>query len=271
MTQKQVERRMIFVGIVANTISTVAGIFIYCLTGIQALFIDCFFSFIALLSSVTAFVISKASKRTTKHYPDGLHFLEPLYGIAKSLLTFGLFFSAVIFSGQVAWDYFTLGVGEPMNTGPVLPYTIALVFCCFGFSFYTKRQNRKISNTSTILTIESKTSFLDGLQSFAIGVAVLLLNMVDIRGPLGFLHYTGDFFVTVLLVITSLKEPVEEFITAFRELSGGTTSDPVLETAVCTAIQNHCSDILPVERYKIVKTGRADLYGLHFHCREYCR
>lgn len=256
MFQKTRERRALCVSIAANFIFTVAGVWIFYLTNIQALFLDCFFSFIAFLSSIAAFIISKASKKKTKHYPDGLHFLEPLYAILKSILTLSLLIFSVCSTAIVAWNYFSSGTGEPMNTSPVFPYTIAMVIMCFSLAFYNQWQNRKINGTSTILKAESKTNFVDGLQSLGIGVAVVLLNFVDINGSLGFLHYTGDFFITIILVLFSVKEPAEVIISAFRELSGGTTDDKELEKTVCDSLKKNLkAEKITLEKYKISKTG----------------
>ena len=64
---------------VVNAIITGAGIWMYFLTDLQMMFLDGFFSLIGLLSALAAVLISKVSKRSTKHYPHGLYFLEPLY------------------------------------------------------------------------------------------------------------------------------------------------------------------------------------------------
>lgn len=256
MSQKEKERRALCVSIIANFSFTAAGIWIFYLTNIQALFLDCFFSFVAFLSSIAAFIISKASKRKTKHYPDGLHFLEPLYAILKSILTLSLLIFSVYSTAITAWNYFFNGVGEAMNTSPVLPYTIAMVTMCFSLAFYNHWQNHKINGTSTILKAESKTNFVDGLQSLGIGVAVVLLSFIDINGSLGFLHYTGDFFITTILALFSLKEPVQVIISAFRELSGGTTDDKELEKTICASLnRNLKTEKINLKKYKISKTG----------------
>ena len=45
---------------------------------------------------------------------------------------------------------------------------------------------------------------------------------MDIKGPLGFLHYTGDFFITLILVIFSLKEPLSVLSESFKEFARST-------------------------------------------------
>ena len=86
--QKKIEQKALIVCVFFNLIMTGAGLWVFLSTGIQALFLDFFFSFIAALSAVSAIIISKVSKKQTKHYPYGLYFLEPLYAIFKSLFTY---------------------------------------------------------------------------------------------------------------------------------------------------------------------------------------
>lgn len=255
MTQKQREERAVKYIILGNFIATLAGIWVYIATDSQALFLDAFFSAIAMLSSVAAFVISKAGKIQTKHYPDGIHFLEPLYAVLKSLLTLVLLVYSVCSVSSGAWNYWVNGVGEPFTIGPVVPYAFAMVAQCFLAAFLIHRENKKINFTSTILSAESKTCYVDGLQSLGIGIAVCGLYFIDIDGKLGFLHYTGDFFVTVILALFSVKEPIWVLINGFRELTGGTTSDKEMTDAVHAAVLSVCDGEIKICREDVVKTG----------------
>ncbi len=243
MSQKTIERKALVISVSINLIMTAAGFWVHSITGIQALFLDFFFSFIAALSAIAAIVISKVSSKRTKHYPNGIYFLEPLYAIFKSLLTLSLLAISVFSTATSAYAYFTQGMGEPMNIAPVLPYSLAMVVLCFGLSLFNKRQNKKMNNVSTILTVESKSNFIDGILSLGVGVAVIPLHFISIDSSLGFLHYTGDFFITTVLVLFSIKEPVKVLISSFRELSGGTTSDNVATKNIRSVVQKH----LPIE------------------------
>lgn len=255
MTQKQREERAVRFIIIGNIIAAAAGVWAFIATGSQALFLDAFYSAIALLSSVAAYVMAKTSKIKTKHYPNGLQFLEPLYAVLKSLLVLILLVYSVYSVSLDAWVYFTQGEGQPINIGPIIPYAIAMVIECFFFAYYTYSQNKKMSFTSTILAAESKTCYVDGLQSLGIGVAALIIYFIDIDGKLGFLHYTGDFFITVVLAICSVKEPICVLKNGFLELTGGTTDDEELENRVNEAIKRHCTDKLLIKQVRVVKTG----------------
>lgn len=147
---------------------------------------DAFYSGVALLSSIAAYLMARASKAQTRHYPEGLHFLEPLYAVLKSLLVLLLLvFSAYSVSAE-AWNYFIYGKGQPLNVAPIIPYAIAMAIECFFMAYFTYSQNKRINFTSTILSAESKTCYVDGLQSLGIGIAALVIYLVDINGKLGF-------------------------------------------------------------------------------------
>ena len=252
--QKEIERKSLLVSSSINFIITGAGIWVFSVTKIQSLFLDCFFSLIVFISSILAIIISKSSTQKTRSYPDGLHFLEPLYAVLKSVLTLTLLIVSASLVSITAYKYFVYGIGEPMNIRPVLPYTISMVVLCFGLSFFTKMQNMKIGNISTILTTESKSNFIDGLQSLGIGIGIIFLYLIDINSNLGFLHYTGDFFITMILVILSLKVPIKVIITSFKELSNGTASGN-LETDINNIVHHHLNSILEYHRCDIFKVG----------------
>ena len=243
MNQKRIEQNSLIVSSIVNFVIAGAGVWVFLATHIQALFLDCFFSVIGLVSSILAVIISKVSKKRTASYPDGIYFLEPLYAILKSLLTLILLVVSVVATSKAAYEYFAYGNGSPMNIGPVLPYTISMVVLCFGLSFYNAMQNKRTNNTSTILTAEAKSNFIDGLQSLGIGVAIVILNLIDINGSLGFLHYTGDFFVTVILAIMSLKQPIKVLIGSFTELSNGTTRDKEILRVVRRSVNTHLENL----------------------------
>ena len=111
---------------------SLGGFIVFGLTGLQALFLDAFFSFIAFLSNIMAIIFAKYSKKKNSAYPTGMYFLEPLYGIIKALLIFTLLISSTLETSISAYNYWTFGAGEAINILPVLPYSVAMVALCFG-------------------------------------------------------------------------------------------------------------------------------------------
>lgn len=225
MEKKVIERKALMVSIVMNLINGLAGILIYIVTDLNALLLDGVFTLIAFVSSIAALFISKNSHRTTENFPNGMYFLEPLYGILKSIATLMLLVITLLETSATAYAYFVHHDGQPMVTGPVLPYTIIMVISCFGLAYYNKRQNRKINGLSTMLEAESRGNYIDGLISAGVGVAIIALSLVDINGPFGFFHYTGDFFITFFLVVFSLKEPISVLSQSFKEFARSTVQN----------------------------------------------
>lgn len=232
MNQKQIENRALGVTIFVNAIIAVSGIVVYFLTDLQTLFLDGFFSLIALVSTIMAMLISKLSKKETKYYPHGLYFLEPLYAVFKSVLMLVLMVVALVTASGVAYNYFVYGKGQVMNTAPLPAYAVLMAVLCLGLGLFNRSQYLKTNKTSTILRAEYQTNIIDGLQSIVIGVAIILLKLVPLNSALGFFHYTGDFFIALLVIIASIKEPVLLFFDAFRELTGGVTKDKKIVSIV---------------------------------------
>ena len=249
MNQKQIENRALGVTIFVNAIIAVSGIVVYFLTDLQTLFLDGFFSLIALVSTIMAMLISKLSKKKTKYYPNGLYFFEPLYAVFKSVLMVVLMVVALVTASQVAYDYFVYGKGQVMNTAPLPAYAVLMAVLCLGLGLFNRSQYFKTNKTSTILRAEYQTNIIDGLQSIVIGVAIVLMTLIPLESALGFLHYTGDFFIALLVIIASIKEPVLLFFDAFRELTGGVTKDPKIISVVKEVTG------LEEERFEIYKIG----------------
>lgn len=232
MNQKAIERQSLLVSTGMNAIIALSGLVVYVITDLNFLLLDSVFSVIAFLSCLAALLISKHSHRQTDRFPLGLTFLEPLYGLLKSIATLMLLIITLLETGAEAYAYFFHGEGYPMETGPVLPYTLTMVVLCLGLAAYNKRQNQKIGGLSTMIEAESRSNLVDGLISAGIAGAILFLYVIDLDGKLSFLHYTGDFFITAILVAVSIKEPWTTLTSSFGELVRSTTQDQAIRQQV---------------------------------------
>lgn len=256
MNQKKIERNSLIVSAVVNFIMAAAGVTVFFVTKLQSLFLDGFFSFIAFLSTIMAVVFSKVSNKKNKTYPTGMYFLEPLYGVVKAVLTFVLLISATLESSATAIDYFFKGVGNPIQIDVVLPYSLLMVVMCFGLSFYNRKQNKKINNVSTMLTAEANSNVVDGIISGGVGLLILLLKLVPLESPFRFLHYTGDFFITIMLVAISVKEPISTTIMSFRELTSATIKDETIKTIVRNIVRKEIKEENIDNKFEIYKIGK---------------
>ena len=255
MQHKQIERKALGVGIVINILMVIAGAIVFFMTGLKAMFLDTTFTVISVVSGLVATYLSSRTVRTTERFPNGMFALEPIYAICKAIFTLSLLVFSFLDVAQVAWDYFVLGVGERASFGPVVIYQILTVATCFGLLMYYRRQNARIGDSSMMLRAEAQSTLVDGMISFGIGLAAVVLVLLPAGGPLDFLHYTGDFFITTVIVILAVKEPVEVLRDAFVELVGGVHDDDETNAFVETAAQRHLPANTEYERTMIFKTG----------------
>lgn len=255
MNQKQIEKQSLKISAIVNFITAVAGIAVFVFTMMQSMFLDGFFSLIAALSNLLAIFFSSASKKKNAAYPTGMFFLEPFYGILKALLMLVLLAVSTYESTVSAIEYWTEGTGNIINIWIILPYAVVMVAMCFWLSYFNKKQNKKINNASIMLTAESKSNLIDGVISGGIGVLVLMLAFISIDGPLGFLHYTGDFFITIALVAIFIREPIQLFATAIRELSGATVKDKEIKKLVRKIVLEQLQDEDLDNKFEVYKVG----------------
>ena len=255
MQHKQIERKALGVGIIINILMVVAGAIVFFMTGLKAMFLDTTFTVISVVSGLVATYLSSRTVRTTERFPNGMFALEPIYAICKAIFTLSLLVFSFLDVAQVAWDYFVLGVGERASFDPVVIYQILTVATCFGLLMYYRRQNARIGDSSMMLRAEAQSTLVDGMISFGIGLAAVVLVLLPAGGPLDFLHYTGDFFITTVIVILAVKEPVEVLRDAFVELVGGVHDDDETNTFVEQAAQRHLPANTEYEKTMIFKTG----------------
>ncbi|HFU4011909.1 TPA: cation transporter [Streptococcus suis] len=264
MDPKKIEARSLTISALVNGLSGLVGLAVYIMTDLNALLLDSVFSLIAFVSSVVAVYISKNSHRRTTTFPQGLHFLEPLYAIMKSLATLLLLVFAVLETAATAFAYFVHGIGHQMTTGPVIPYTSIMLFVCFGLYGFNRYMNQKIGNISTIIAAEAKGNLIDGLISAAIGIAFLFLAFIPVNSPLQFLHFTGDFFVTVALAVISFKEPLQLLMSAFMELAHGTIQAPDLRDNIYDILTPYLEEEEDLD-ILIYKQGMQLKVKIHLH------
>ena len=255
MPQKQIERNALIVGIVVNVITVVMGMVVFFMTGLKAMFLDVAFTAISVVSGLVAVFLSTHTVRTSDRFPNGKFALEPIYAICKALLTLSLLLFSLLDVTQVAYDYFVLGEGERIETGPVVIYEIAVVILCFALFAYYRRQNRRLRGASTMLGAEQNSTFVDGAMSFGIGAVAIFLWVLPTGTPFDFLHYTGDFFITLALVLFTVKEPFGVLRDAFVELVGGVHYDEETTAFVEESALRHLPANTAYEKTLVFKTG----------------
>lgn len=255
VTAKQTELRAIRVGIGLNLLMGAAGFIVYQVSGVQALLLDSFFTLISVFSGVAAAVISKISARKSNAFPYGLYALEPIYVVLKSLLILFLMLYTTVTVSSKALAYYLDGSGEVMLTGPIVPYGAVMALLCGLLYFFYSRQNRQIYGNSIILQVESKAALIDGMISAGIGIAALLISFIEEGSPLSFLLYTGDFYITLLLVLVSVKEPVLTLKEAFTELASGIVTNEKVRSDVESCVSDCVAEVFFIRNCLVHKVG----------------
>ncbi|MFT8916401.1 MAG: cation transporter [Oenococcus sp.] len=255
MTAKKIEQKSLLVGIFVNLLMSCAGILVYHTTHIEALFVDAYFSVITFFSAIVSLIVSKLSGHCNKMFPDGFFVLEPLYSLFQSVLTVVLLSTSLVTVGFKAYAYFMRGEGSVLDVGPILPYEMVMILLSWSLSYFYKKQNQKIHHLSTMLFAETQGTFVDGMMSLGIGVAALILLFIQPNSALGFLRYTGDFFITLLLVLLTIKMPLQVIKSAFGEISGKLLLNPEIHRWIDVCLKKHPLEGIKIKKYFVYKVG----------------
>ncbi|KFI82862.1 cation transporter [Bifidobacterium psychraerophilum] len=216
------ESNALLLGTFVNAGMGLAGLAVYLITDIQALLLDAAFTIISVVSGIVSILVSRTSSRRSARYPYGRFALESLYMLAKSALIIALMGLTLWKVSVKAYAYLRSGTGEAMNVGPVIIYEIVMVSCGFCLYAFFRFRNRQMNNTSSLLRVESTNARIDALMSGGIGVAAIVVSQIPHDSPFSFLLYTGDFFITAILTVFTIKDPVVMCVQAWSELSNGT-------------------------------------------------
>ena len=125
-------------------------------------------------------------------------------------------------------------------------------FCLYGFY---RRQYKKTKETSIILAAEAKNTLIDTLMSGAIGIGVLFLSIIPEDSQFAFLLYTGDFWITLFLVLFTIREPITVCKNAFIELSNGVVTDEDVKSSIEEVVEKNLPEDMEIRSCHIHKTG----------------
>ncbi|KRN06215.1 cobalt-zinc-cadmium resistance protein [Liquorilactobacillus sucicola DSM 21376 = JCM 15457] len=252
---KKVEQNALLFSASTNFVMAVAGVIAFHSTHIQAIFLDAYFSVIAMLSSFAAIFISHFSGRKTAHFPRGLYMLEPLYGMFKALFSLIITIIAVCGSIRALVVYIVMGVGERLELGPVLPYTLVMIAMSFALAYYCRKKNHSIMNASTMLLAESKIAFMDGILSVGVGLGIILAYFLGTFQPFKFIMFIGDSLITLLLVALTIKEPLKLLWRSFVEFAHGTITDKKINDDIRNVLKKRLTGTVKNFNFEVVKIG----------------
>ncbi len=254
----KIESKALLLGFFINLFMGIAGWYMFLKTDIDALFLDGNFSLISALGCIAAILISKYSDKKTKRFPHGMHFLEPLYATLKGFLSLTLIVIAAVSAVDKLYKFLFLDEGKILEMGNILYYSLLMTFLCFLLSFVFGIYNKKIDERSTMLGVESKASFVDGIISLGLGVAILLITFLPKEGNTLFVYYIGDALITIFLIIFTIKTPIEAFKESFTEVMYGTIKKGEIKKHIENTIESENVDFknLLIKNVYIHKVGK---------------
>ncbi|HBB05120.1 MAG TPA: hypothetical protein DCZ41_00755 [Firmicutes bacterium] len=138
---------------------------------------------------------------------------------------------------------------------PVIPYCFSADAICLALGLFNRWQNRRINNLSIFVETENKTNFVDGILSLGIGVGAIFLYFNDPAGPLGFLSFAGDMFITAILRLFSVKEPIQVLVEYFRGLTNSSSADKGITENLETVMKSFEVAPFDYDGYDVYKTG----------------
>ena len=255
----QIESSALKIGVVVNLLMAIAGWVAFSLTGSEALLLDGNFSFISSVTTIGAIIIIHKKHKRTSVFPYGRYFYESFFTLSKGILILGLIIAA-LFQNIVKIIKFIEGEKlEKLQTGPILIYMVLMIFLCFGLAFLYQHKNKKIHFQSSILTVETKASKIDGFMTIAVGIALVLTTFVPETSKLSFLLYIGDSIIVILMCLFLFKTPFEVIKGGFIELGGGSLQNPESVQEIEAVVKNLLPEGLQVNNCYISKTGSSHL------------
>ncbi len=236
-----IESKALRFGVAINLIMAIAGWITYYYSNSEALLLDGNYSFIAAIATLSAIIIIKRRHIKTSIYPFGSYFYESFFVLLKGVMIFAITTVALIQNAVKIIDYLNGEAVARVNIGPVLYYVILMMVLCFGLGFYYKSKNNQIDNKSSILSVESQASVIDGFLTLGVGIALLLASIIPLNSPLDFLLYIGDAIIVLILCLLLIKAPLRTIKEAFIELSGGVLQDKKSKEQIEEVITKHLS------------------------------
>ncbi len=258
-TIDQTEIAALKVGTVLGLIMSIAGWLAYYLSNSEALLLDGNFSFVTAITTASAILIVQKRHKKTSLFPYGKYFYESFFVFFKGLLILGLTVAALFQNIIKIFDYFS---GQPivrLEPGIILYYSILMGFICFFLSYYYRKKNKIIADASTLLSVEAKSSKIDGYLSIVIGIVLILTTIVPENSSFSFLLYIGDAIIVILLSLFLLHIPLEIIRESFIELGGGILQDSKSKKKIENLLHKLKPENLTIEHTYVSKVGSSYL------------
>ena len=217
-----IEKKALKITVIANLILAMAGWMTFYLTNSQAMLLDGNFSFVLALATIFAVKISKNKHRKTATFPFGSYALEATFVLVKGFMILGVILVAFVQSTFKIIDFLNGQRDEIIELTPIFYYSAFVLVIFIFLIWYFNKQNKIISNRSSMLLVELKSAKVDGLLTLATGLTFFALSFIVMGSPFEFLLFIGDSIIVLVMSVLMISIPLNIIKESFIELSGGT-------------------------------------------------
>ena len=254
-----IESKTLIVGVFVNLIMAITGWITFYFSNSDAVLLDGNFSFIAAITTFFGIIISKKKHIRTSDFPFGNYVFESFFVFFKGIMILGITIVASIQSSVKIINFLKGKSINPIDIHSIFYYIIIVIILCFGLAFYYKARNKQIKNKSSMLSVESKSSLIDGFLSLGLGIFLITISIIPTDSTFHFLLYIGDAIIVLILSMFLAKIPIKIIKTAFIELRGGVLQDKKSRVQIEEVISKNLSSNFINNSNYITKLGSSYL------------
>ena len=254
MSVDNIEKRALWVTVVANLIMAIAAWVTFKLTNSQAILLDGNFSFVLALATVIAIIISKNKHKKTGTFPYGNYVYEAAFVLSKGLLILGIIIMAFFQNFIKIIEFLQGEKAEPVVLVPIYYYAVFILVLTLGLLYFFNRQNKKINHKSSLLVVEAEAAKVDGILTFTTGLVFFLISFIAVGSAFDFFLYIGDSLIVIVISLAMVGSPLKIIKNAFIELGGGTLQNQQEKQEIEGVIQQQVADAFSFDSY-ISKMG----------------
>lgn len=211
MNTKNLEQFALYISVFGTIFMSILGISFGLWLKSEAILLDGFFNFISFIMAVASLWVSKRiALGPNKNFQfDFLNFI-PLVNVIKGLLILIISLFALI-SAIIA----ILNGGRSMNAELAVIYALIAAGGCLIIAFIENNIAQKTG--SSMVIVDSKNWIVNGLISFSVGIAFLIVVFIQNTPFEWFVPYS-DSTIVIGVVLVSIGIPIQVVIENLKQL-----------------------------------------------------
>lgn len=217
---KKIEQRALIINIILSIALIVTGIVFFFFTSSSSILFDGVYSAAMTTTSIIALVLTNFTCKKSKHFPFGLSIFDNVFSLFKNMLVIII---SILFAYEAINDLIKIGNNTfiPQDLPDINVYVIYISIVCsisiviISIYFF---MNKKIEGGSVILKAEIKSSIIDFLISFSIGIALLISTLVANNDNI--IREIIDKSITITLITVITPFVFKEFIIELLTICG---------------------------------------------------